>query len=487
MSRLTITSDVQALGACEHLIVIARKGSLDADWLSAGLAEGIGPWISRVGQDASPGRLGSPASTLLSLDGGPNKLTVVALHDAVTHHVSEARTEEIWQQLRGVARGAKGSVGVVVGLAAADQAFGAAMGVSRCFSLYSRKTKNTNDADIQVLLRHADGDISDVAPLQVAADSQRLIQRLVDMPPAELTTAAFEDEVRTACEPIADVTVHSIVGDDLLEQGMGGIHAVGRTAMVAPRLVVMDYNPAGATDTVALVGKGLVYDTGGLSLKIVGDRMLTMKCDMGGAAAVFGAFLTLAQTGYPNRVVASLGMAENAIGSNSYRPDDILSMHSGRTVEINNTDAEGRLALADAASYVTRTYGPSLVVEAATLTGAQLVATGKAHAGICATSAELEGRALSAGLLSGDQCLAMLWSPAHMAAEFKSSVADMRNSVADRMNASSAAAGYFVYSHIEDTGVPFLHIDLAGPSFRDNRATGYGVGLISTVVRSLVD
>ena len=181
MSRLTITSEVQALGACEHLIVIARKGTLDANWLSAGLPEGIGQWISRVGQDASPGRLGSPASTLLSLDGGPNKLTVVALHDAVTHHVSEARTEEIWQQLRGVARGAKGSVGVVVGLAAADQAFGAAMGVSRCFSLYSRKTKNTNDADIQVLLRHADGDISDVAPLQVAADSQRLIQRLVDI------------------------------------------------------------------------------------------------------------------------------------------------------------------------------------------------------------------------------------------------------------------------------------------------------------------
>ncbi|HAN30300.1 MAG TPA: peptidase M17, partial [Myxococcales bacterium] len=468
-----------------HLIVIGRQSTLSQTWLSDGLVDGLSDWIVRSGKDASPGRLGSPSRSLLNVAGGPDKLTVIALDDDVTHHVSEARTEEIWRQLKGVAGGVDGNVGVVVGLTHADQAFGATLGVSRCFPLYSRKTKKKDPAKISVLLRTETGIIDDIAPLQAAADSQRLIQRFVDSPAAELNTETYEAEVRGACEPLADVEVYSIVGDDLLEHGMGGLHAVGRTAMKAPRLVVMDYNPAGSTDVLALVGKGLVYDTGGLSLKIAGDRMLTMKCDMGGSAAVFGAFLTLVKTGYANRIICTIGMAENAIGPDSYRPDDVLSMHSGRTVEINNTDAEGRLALADAASYVTRKYNPSLVVEAATLTGAQLMATGKGHAGICATSASLEKRAIAAGLLSGDHCLAMLWSPAHMAAEFKSSVADMRNSVADRMNASSAAAGYFVYSHIEDTKVPFLHIDLAGPSFRENRATGYGVGLIATVLRSL--
>ena len=485
MSQLSFSADLQDIASSDELVVIGRVTDLKAGWPFAGLTAAVASWGVRLAEEARPGRSGGPASTLLPDGAGPRKLTVIALHDKVTRHVSDTRAEEIWSQLRGVSSGLSGEVGILVATADPQHAFGTALGVARSFPLYSRKTKPSKLGAVCTVVRHAGGLITDTAALAVAAEGSRLAQRVVDMPPAELDTAVFEAEARKAVSHLDHVSVTSIIGDDLLTAGLRGLHAVGRTAMVAPRLVVMDYEPPGATETIALVGKGLVYDTGGLSLKIVGDRMLTMKCDMGGAAAVLGAFTVLARSGAKQRIIAVLSMAENAIGPDSYRPDDVLEMHSGRTVEINNTDAEGRLALADAASYVTRAYSPNLVIEAATLTGAQLMATGKAHAGICATDGELECRAIAAGLASGDHCLAMLWSPEHMAAEFKSKVADMRNSVADRMNASSAAAGYFVYSHIEDTGVRFLHIDLAGPAFRGNRATGYGVGLITKVVEGL--
>ena len=319
-----------------------------------------------------------------------------------------------------------------------------------------------------------------------ARDSVRLAARLVDMPTAELDAQVFEQEARNAAAGIADVHVESIVGDDLLTHGLRGLHAVGRTAMVPPRLVILDYDPAGVTgEPIALIGKGLVYDTGGLSLKIVGERMLTMKCDMGGGAAVLGAFLTLAKSGIKRRIIAALCIAENSIGPNAYRPDDVIEMHSGKTMEVNNTDAEGRIALADGASYVARKYKPEVLIDAATLTGAQLVATGKWHAGIVSNDGDLERRCLEAGLQSGDHCMPLLFSPELHTSEYKSTVADMRNSVADRNNASSSASGLWVYLHIDDLNLRWLHIDLAGPAFIDNRGTGYGVGLLHALVSAL--
>ena len=483
MTDLRFASALDELAGVDTLFVVARSADLKDGWPLAGLPDDVKTFGARLAEDARPGRSGGPARTLLPGD-GPKKLVLIALHDEVSRHLSDTRSYEIYHQLRGAVSGCK-DAGIIVGLASDDHAFGTALGVARSLPLFNRKTSDRDEGKATVLLRSAVGPVTHVADLQNGADAVRLAQRLVDMPPADLTTAAFEEEARNAAAGLANVQVDAIVGDDLLTEGLRGLHAVGRTAMVAPRIVVLDYNPPGATDTVALVGKGLVYDTGGLSLKIVGDRMLTMKCDMGGAAAVLGAFCLLAKRGVNKRVVAALCMAENAIGPDSYRPDDIIEMHSGKTVEINNTDAEGRLAIADGASYVARKYAPTALIEAATLTGAQLMATGKNHAGIVANEGPMEQAALDAGHRSGDHCLAMLWSPELLRAEFKSKVADMRNSVADRMNASSAAAGLFVYSHVEDLELRWLHIDLAGPAFPDDRATGYGVGLIAEVVGSL--
>ena len=172
-------------------------------------------------------------------------------------------------------------------------------------------------------------------------------------------------------------------------------------------------------------------------------------------------------------------MAENAIGPTAFRNDDILTMYSGKTVEINNCDAEGRLVLADGVAHATK-HIPNLdlVVDMATLTGAQLITTGRRHAGILANTHELEKRAVAAGLHSGDLCFPLVYAPELFKAEFKSEVADMKNSVKDRSNAQTSCAGHFIEDHLaEDYKGGWLHVDMAGPATRDRteRATGYGV------------
>ena len=273
-----------------------------------------------------------------------------------------------------------------------------------------------------------------------------------------------------------------VVGDELLEKGLGGLHAVGRTAVGAPRMVIMEYRPSKTGKTIGLVGKGLVYDSGGLNLK---KSPSNMKMDMGGAAAVMGAFRFLAGTGAKVNVIAALMLAENAIGPTAYRPDDILLMHSGKTVEINNTDAEGRLALADGVSFLTRNYELDAIIDLATLTGAQLVATGRRHGAVVSNREELETGAVLAGRKSGDTVAPLPFCPELYKREFASKVADMRNSVKDRANAQSSCAAQFVYNHIEDLDVPWLHVDLAGPAFVGGRGTGFGVALLAELVPSL--
>ena len=179
------------------------------------------------------------------------------------------------------------------------------------------------------------------------------------------------------------------------------------------------------------------------------------------------------------------GLVENAIGPTAYRPDDILDMHSGHTVEVNNTDAEGRIVLGDAASYLGRNYKVDLIVDMATLTGAQLIATGNRHAGIVSNREGLETAAVAAGLESGDMTFPMPFAPEVFQNEFRSKVADMKNSVADRMNAQSSCAAQFVYSHIDDLDIPWLHVDIAGPASRDERGTGFGVALVATLAKNL--
>lgn len=359
-------------------------------------------------------------------------------------------------------------------------------GVARALPLLSRRSSDAREMKLQLLALGPDDLPLRIEPLQRSRVSfVRESAALVDTPPSELTPAAFAAEAKKTLEALPKVTVKEIVGPALSRQKLGGIFGVGKGATSAPRLLVATYRPARPKGPhIALVGKGVTFDTGGLHLKPRGG-MEGMKCDMGGAAAMFGAFRVIAESGIKTQVSLLLGLVENAIGPESYKPDDILTMHSGKTVEINNTDAEGRLVLADGLSYAARTLGAEILIDAATLTGAQMVATGANHAAVVSNDEALEALMMAAGKSSGDLCHPLPFAPELYQQEFKSPIADMRNSVKNRANAQSSCAAQFLYSHIDGTGARWAHVDLAGPAWQGDRGTGFGVSLVSAAVAEL--
>jgi probable aminopeptidase NPEPL1 len=370
-----------------------------------------------------------------------------------------------------------------------------AAAVAKAFPLYSRKTKDTgDDKTVHISFLRADGSVvTDEAALQAArvvTESVRLAARLVDTTPEELTTTAYAAEVRALVTEYGGdtVTLTEMVGEELQARGYGGLYGVGKAATCPPRLLIVEYTPPDAdatTESVALVGKGIVYDTGGLSLKSK-SGMCGMKSDMGGSAALLGAFVSAVRLRVPKKITLILCLAENAIGPTAFRNDDILTMYSGKTVEVNNCDAEGRLVLGDGVAHATQHIaGLDLVIDMATLTGAQMVATGMKHASILANTAALEERAFQAGLRSGDLCFPILYAPELLQSEFDSKVADMKNSVKDRGNAQASCAGHFIEQHLaKDYEGGWLHVDMAGPSCQAERGTGYGVGLILSLLEA---
>ena len=259
-----------------------------------------------------------------------------------------------------------------------------------------------------------------------------------------------------------------------------------------------------AARSVALVGKGITFDTGGLQIKGK-SGMPGMKTDLGGAAATLGAFRAAvaldpdgARRGGGD-LHCVLCVAENAVGPAAFRPDDVLLCKSGRSVEINNTDAEGRLVLADGVAFASgETIGADDVVDVATLTGAQMVATGRHFAGIVSDCEALETACVRAGRVSGDLTHALPYAPEFFSKEFGSAVADMRNSVKDRSNAQASCAGQFVANHLapgfsaasggEDgaNAKRWLHVDIAGPATTkgSGRGTGFGVALLVELLRA---
>jgi len=206
--------------------------------------------------------------------------------------------------------------------------------------------------------------------------------------------------------------------------------------------------------------------------------MAGMKCDMGGAAAVLGAFQAAVAGGFKQNLYAVLCVAENAIGPDAVRPDDIITLFSGKTVEINNTDAEGRLVLGDGLAYAVKNLAADTIVDVATLTGAQMIATGKRHAAVMSNAQELEQSAVQAGRLCGDLVHPLPYCPEFFRSEFKSELADLKNASKDRMNAQTSCAGQFLAEHLGDFNGDWLHVDIAGPSGMGERGTGFGVALL---------
>ncbi len=472
------------LRGADSLLVIGTRAAFSKARLPDALPPSLCDLLIDLVSDLSPGLSGASASTLTGQK--PRRLIAGVLPQEVSRHNSPSRAEGVRHLVKSSGVGKKGKSTVLLLLDDEAHMIPAVNAVGRALPLFSLKSGGIGKGQLKLCAMGPEGRAVTITPLakSILADG-REAGRLIDTPPAEMHPEAFQEQAWRMLSELKNLRKRSIKGDGLLRAKLGGIHGVGRCALVAPRLLSVQYKSKrkGARH-VALVGKGVTYDTGGLSLKGRAG-MCGMKCDMGGAAAVLGAFLSLARCGSPHDLSLVLCLAENAIGPQAYKPDDVLHMHSGKTVEINNTDAEGRLLLADGVSYAARTLGADTIIDAATLTGAQLVATGKLHAALVSNDEELEQSMLSAGRASGDLVHALPFAPELYKPEFKSQVADMRNSVADRANAQASCAAQFVYWHIEGLDVRWAHVDLAGPAFRGSRGTGFGVALLTETVRGL--
>ena len=478
------TAAAAAKGA-DALLIVAPQSC----WTTTAFPRGAADAKSKkllvdLATDAKPGRLGAVASTI----GGSEvrRLLAGVLPDDVSRYNAPSRSVEINRVVAGAGLDKHAKAGLVLVLDSADHAAAALNAAARAFPLFSAKTNEPSSLRLAVVCVDRKGKVLPLdATAKETAEAARHAARLVDTPPTVMNPEAMAGEVKKLVAGIKHVKVKVIVGPALLRAGLGGLHAVGRTAVKAPRMLVATYAPPRSKGRhVALVGKGVTFDTGGLHIKGRGF-MEGMKCDMGGAAAVTGAFMVLAKSRIKRRISLVVCLAENAVGPESYKPDDVITMHSGKTVEINNTDAEGRLLLADGVSYASRVLKAGVVLNAATLTGAQMIATGSNHAAVVSNDADIESALVAAGRASGDLVHPLPFAPEFYKTEFKSMVADMKNSVKNRLNAQSSCAAQFVYNHIEDTETLWGHVDLAGPAFRSERGTGFGVALLSEAVSQI--
>jgi len=332
------------------------------------------------------------------------------------------------------------------------------------------------------------GDVAADAAVRpaIVADAVALVRDLVNTAAADM---APEDVAEAALEAAAGLPLTVEVLDEtaLAEQGYGGILGVGRGSVRPPRLVIVRYAPADATRHLALVGKGITFDSGGLSLKPAAS-MNGMKDDMTGAATVLAATVAAARLGLDVRVTAWLCLAENMPSGSATRPGDVLTLKNGKTVEVTNTDAEGRLVLGDglAAASLER---PDAIVDVATLTGAQVVALGERTTGLMGSD-ELVSHVQRVASSVAE----LVWPmplPDELDARLASEVADMVNATPGQPAAGMLLAGRFLERFVGDdedgSRLPWAHLDIAGPS--ENKGVPYGwlsKGPTGVVTRTLI-
>ncbi|MGH3567351.1 MAG: leucyl aminopeptidase [Pseudonocardia sp.] len=363
-----------------------------------------------------------------------------------------------------------------IDLAAAAE--GALLGAYK-FGVYQATNSRTPVGRVD-LLTDAD-DATDVVRRAVAvATAVRTARDLVNTPPNDLFPESFATRARELAES-AGLDVEVLDDDALAEGGFGGLLGVGGGSSRQPRLVRLHWSGGTAPRAkVALVGKGITFDTGGISIKPAAN-MDHMTSDMSGAAAVIVATVLAAQLELPVAVTATVPMAENMPSDTAYRPGDVLRMYGGKTVEVLNTDAEGRLVLADAIVRAAED-SPDYLVETSTLTGAQQVALGLRTAGVMGTE-EFRDRVAAHGRAVGEDAWAMPL-PEHLRADLDSRIADLANVINNRWG-GMLAAGIFLREFVPD-GLTWAHIDIAGPSFNSGAPYGYtGKGGTGVPVRTL--
>jgi leucyl aminopeptidase len=320
---------------------------------------------------------------------------------------------------------------------------------------------------------------ADVLELQILLEAVFLVRDMVNEPHSHFTAHHLSEVVRDTAYRYG-FSAEILDKDKIESLNMGGLLAVNRASSVPPKFCILEWKPEDARNTkpLVLVGKGVVYDTGGLSLKPT-EGMDYMKCDMAGGATVLGVFMAAARSRMPVHLIGLIPTSDNLIGANAMAPGDVIRMHSGTTVEVLNTDAEGRLLLADALHYA-KQYKPELVLDLATLTGAAVRALGNQAICYMGTAGEDVKKQLEeSGWNTYERLVELpLWK--EFGDELKSNIADLRN--VGSGNAGMITAGKFL-EHFTD--YPWLHLDIAGPAYlrtangyRTKDGTGVGVRLL---------
>jgi leucyl aminopeptidase len=470
-----------------------RKGAADktkADAVVVGVARTDKGLVVAPGGEAVESAYGRKFAPLLATIGFSGKagevvklptagtlksplLVLVGLGDR-----TKLTTEGVRRAAGAAARSISNAASVALALPAHDAEHVRAVAEGYLLGTYSFtrfKTSTSPDGPGEVvILSDAARDKDTIAALadaQTVTAATRLARDWVNTPPGDFTPEIFADTVSATKKDrkAGKVTVKVLDEKMLAADGCGGLIGVGRGSANPPRLVQLSYKPRGAKAHLALVGKGITYDSGGLSIK-PGASMMTMKCDMAGAAAVVAATFAIAELELPIAVTAFAPMAENMVSGDATRPGDVLTIYGGRTVEVLNTDAEGRLVLADALVKATE-QKPDFVVDVATLTGACVVALGERVAGLLGNDEELGARVKAASERAGEA----FW-PLPITDEMtekvrnNSKVADLAQHNTERWGGTLYAAA-FLQEFVD--GLPWAHLDIAGPAFNDKGAHGY--------------
>ncbi len=351
---------------------------------------------------------------------------------------------------------------------------------------FDRYRESSDSVRLERIVLASDEDLGDAPRVAlVTAEAANRTRTLQDTPSNELTPTALGERAEEIAATSDRVSVEILDRAAITAAGMGGIVAVSQGGPTEPRLIALRYAGGGDGPRIGLVGKAVTFDSGGISIK-PSSGMHEMKMDMSGGAAVLEAFAAIAELELELDLVAVIPSTENMPSGTAIKPGDVITQLNGKTVEVNNTDAEGRLILADALTYCVRELGAERIVDLATLTGAVVVALGSTYAGLIANDDEWAAAVTEAGTESGE----LVWRlPLHEEYKqlTKGTIADLTNAAAKR-KASTIYAGSFLEEFVDD--VPWVHLDIAGTAWDTGReyvgkgASGFGTRLLVRLASS---
>jgi leucyl aminopeptidase len=486
LSNGIVKDDVLVVG----LSTKSAKGALQIE--SGDLALDTKALLQQLNDLGATGK----ADEVIKIPGTTTRLLVfTGLGKSVSTFNNEVLRRAAGAAIRNLAGNSSATISLPAKSVASLQAIseGAALG-NYSFTSFRGSTKSAQKAPLKSITIHSElsaaPDAKDaVKRAEVLATYTNLVRDLINTPPSHLTPDSFckaiSDAVKSAGGSSIGLKVSVMSESQLKSKGYGGITAVGQGSVNPPRLLNISYTPKGGAPKkkYAFVGKGITFDTGGLALKPA-LGMEAMKSDMSGAAAVCAATIAIALLKLPVAIETWAPLAENMVSDTATRPSDVITMYGGKTIEVLNPDAEGRLVLGDALVRAQESKDLDGIIDVATLTGAQVVALGTRTSAVMTNNEEFSSHFVKLTQNTGESFWPMPL-PVELRASLDSPIADMAN-IGERMG-GMLVAGLFLKEFIEND-LPWLHLDIAGPSFNEGAAHGYTpVGGTGIAMRSLVE